>query len=90
MWKHVMAAIVPFIGPGIAFDPETIDILSSAFEDAWRRIEASNNPFARPGYANAAREVVARHIIDMAQRGELDPTKLSDSAIEFLAANYRN
>ena len=85
-----MADIVSFIGPDAGFDPETIDMLSGAFEDAWRRIEASNNPLARPGYATAMREVIAKHIIDLAQSGEREPTKLSDSAIEFLATNYKN
>jgi hypothetical protein len=70
------------------FDPETIAVLSSAFENAWRRIEASGNCFARPAYANATREVVAKYIIDIAQRGERDPGKLSDGAVEFLTQNY--
>ncbi|MGB6540069.1 MAG: hypothetical protein WBF03_04235 [Xanthobacteraceae bacterium] len=85
-----MTDIVSFIRPGAGFDPETIDMLSRAFEDAWRRIEASNYPLARPGYATATREVIAKHIIDLAQSGEREPTKLSDSAIEFLNTNYKN
>lgn len=80
-----MAQIVPLIRFNIAFDPETISILSSAFESAWHRIEASNSGFARPAYADAMREVVARHIIDMAQCGQLEPIKLSDSAVEFFS-----
>jgi hypothetical protein len=84
-----MAQTLPFIRSDIAFDPEVINILSAAFEDAWHRIEASNSRLARPAYANAGREVVARHIIEMVQCGEQDdPIKLSDSAVEFLAANY--
>jgi hypothetical protein len=84
----VMAQIVPFIRSNAAFDPETINILSTAFENAWHRIETSNSRAARPAYSGAMREVVARHIIDMAQSGEREPIKLSNSAVEFLAANY--
>ena len=86
--ERIMAQIVPFIRSNAAFDPETITILSTAFENAWHRIETSNSPAARPAYSGAMREVVARHIIDMAQSGELEPIKLSDGAVEFLAANY--
>jgi hypothetical protein len=85
-----MTQILPFLSSNDAFDPETVTILSVAFEDAWRRIEASNSRFARPGYATATRELVAKHIIQMAQGGERDSIKLSDSAVEFLAANYKD
>jgi hypothetical protein len=84
-----VAQIVPLIRSNIAFDPETISILSSAFENAWHRIETSNSGFARPAYADATRVVIARHIIDMAQCGRLEPNKLTDGAVEFLAGNYK-
>jgi hypothetical protein len=35
------------------------------------------------------REEIAKHVIDMAGRGEMDQRRLSEDAIEFLAANYR-
>ena len=86
-----MAQILrPFLRSNVVVDSETINILGAAFEDAWRRIEASGSRFARPAYANAAGEVVARHIIDMAQCGEREPIKLSDSGVECLAANYKD
>jgi hypothetical protein len=72
-----------------AFDPETVTILAGAFENAWQRVQASGNRFARPAYANAAREVMAKHIIDMAEHGERDPNKLSDGAVEFFTTNYK-
>ena len=40
-------------------------------------------------YARAMREVVARRIIDMAQRGIRDQKELANGALRFLAANYR-
>jgi hypothetical protein len=88
--ERIMAQIVPIIRSNAAFDPETITILSTAFENAWHRIETSNSPAARPAYSGVMREVVARHIIDMAQSDEREPIKLSDGAVEFLAATYRD
>jgi hypothetical protein len=35
------------------------------------------------------REVIARHIVEMAQRGIKDQKELADGAVRFLAANYR-
>jgi hypothetical protein len=35
------------------------------------------------------REVLARRIIDMAQRGIRDQKELANGALRFLAANYR-
>ena len=35
------------------------------------------------------REVVAKRIIEMAQRGTSDPQELAGGAVLFLAANYR-
>jgi hypothetical protein len=71
------------------FDPETVNILADALEKAWQRIEARGDRLARPAYASATREVIASYIIDMATGGERDPGKLSDAAVEYLAANYK-
>jgi hypothetical protein len=84
-----MAEILKFISSGVDFDPETITILSNALENAWEKIKASGSRFAQPAYANVAREVVAKHIIEMAQAGEREQSKLSDGAVQFLATNYR-
>jgi hypothetical protein len=34
------------------------------------------------------REVIAKRIIEMAQRGAKDPQTLADDAVRFFAANY--
>jgi hypothetical protein len=47
--------------PNASFDPETLNLLSDAFEDAWIKIRTSGNRLARPGYANVMREVMAKH-----------------------------
>ena len=84
-----MASIVDLVRPEAAFDPETIAVLSAALEEAWDRLLQSGSECTRPAYARAMREVIARRIIDMAQRGTADQKELADSAVRFLAANYR-
>ena len=49
----------------------------------------SGSECTRPAYARVMREVVARRIIDMAQRGIRDQKELANGALRFLAANYR-
>ena len=75
--------------PNPSFDPETLNLLSDAFEDAWLKIQTSGNRLARPGYANVMREVMAKHIIHLAQRGERDEIAVSNSAVNFFTANYK-
>jgi hypothetical protein len=88
MTRVVVSEIVERARYNAAFDPETVTLLANAFENAWHRIRASGDRFARPAYAGGTREVIAKYIIDMAGRGERDLIKLSDGAVEFLAANY--
>ena len=84
-----MPQILQFPHPAIVFDPETVKIVSGAFDDAWKKIQQSGSEFAKPAYANAMREEIAKHIIDVAGRGEMDQRRLSEDAVEFLGANYR-
>ena len=84
-----MASIVDLVRPEAAFDSETIGELSAALEEAWDRLLQSETECTRPAYARAMREVVARRIIDMAQRGTKDQKELANGAVRFLAANYR-
>lgn len=70
------------------FDPETIEVLAHALDEAWSRIEKSGSPLTRPAYARAMREVFAKRIIEMAQQGVKDPDSLADDAVRFVAANY--
>jgi hypothetical protein len=74
--------------PQSAFDPEIIEILVAAYEDAWEKIEQSGSAFASPRYRRAAQEIVAKRIIEMAQRGEREPTRLADDAVAYLARSY--
>jgi hypothetical protein len=81
-----MASIDDLVRPKADFDPETIAVLCAALDEAWDRLLKSGSECTRPAYARAMREVVARRIIDMAQRGIRDQKEL---ALHFLAANYR-
>jgi hypothetical protein len=84
-----MASIVELVRPEVVFDPETINVLSAAVDEAWDRLLESGSECTRPAYARAMREVVARRIIDMAQRGTRGQKELANGAVRFLAANYR-
>ena len=84
-----MVSIVDPVRPKAAFDPETIAVLCAALDEAWDRLLRSGNECTRPAYARAMREVVARRIVDMAQRGTRDQKELANGAVRFLAANYR-
>jgi hypothetical protein len=74
--------------PQSVFDPEIIEILVTAYEDAWEKIEQSGSTFASPRYRRAAQEIVAKRIIEMAQHGEREPIRLADDAVAYLARSY--
>ena len=88
-WERVMTDSNKFVLSDASFDPETLNLLSGAFEDAWLKIQTSGNRLARPGYANVMREVMAKHIFHLAQRGERNEIALSNSAVNFFTANYK-
>lgn len=85
-----MGNILDLVRPETAFDPETVAVIASALEEAWDRLCQSGSECTRPAYARAMREVVARRIIEMRQRGIRSQKELADGAVRFLAANYRH
>ena len=62
-----------------------ISILEDAFDDAWRRVQASKAPYSAEEYAPAARAIIDEYIIETARLGERDPRWLADSALLYLA-----
>src|SRR5262245_35408557 len=68
-----------------AFTPETIQILAAALDEAWERLRGSR--LTRPAYSRAMREVVAKRIMEMAQRGVQDREALVADA-RFVTTNY--
>ena len=58
-----------------AFEPDRIEIMSAAFQQACRELGLSDAE-------NPLREIVARKIIECAQTGERDQTRLCDCALK--------
>jgi hypothetical protein len=78
-----MVEFPDFFRQETAFTPETIQILAAALDEAWERLRQSSSPLARPAYSRAMREVVAKRIIEMAQRGVQDRKALVKDAGAF-------
>ena len=66
------------------FDPETVSILGTAFNHAWRNAESRNGSWTDEQAANLAREILAANIIGAAKEGERDVNRLVDSALAAL------
>jgi len=71
-----------------AFTPETIEILAAALDEVWERMRQSGSRLTRPAYSRVMREVVAKRIMEMAQRGVEDREALVEDALRFITANY--
>lgn len=80
-------SIIPLLAQS-AFEPETVEFLVSVYETAWQRVEHSGSTLASPAYQRAAQELLAKRIIENAQRGERDPKVLADDAVSFLKRSY--
>jgi hypothetical protein len=57
-----------------SFDPDDINLLSSAFEEALQTLGLVDRTVP-------AAQLVAKLIIELAQRGERDPTRLRERAL---------
>jgi hypothetical protein len=71
------------------FDPVTCDAMSLAFDNAWQELLISGKHLASSAYADATREALAMHIIDLAKRGERDVNRLRDDAVAFVLGALR-
>jgi hypothetical protein len=67
-----------------AFDTETTHLLCAAFDAAWETVLASGTPLDDARQTAAARELLAKHIIEMVRRGERDPQQLVENALRLL------
>jgi hypothetical protein len=68
-----------------AFDSEDTEVLSAAFEAAWEKLNAAGGALAEGSEAALTRELLAKRIIELAKRGERDPDRLVESALDHLA-----
>ena len=78
-----MVEISEFFRREEAFTPETIQVLAAALDEAWERLRQSGSRLARPAYSRAMREVVAKRIIETAQRGIQDREALVEDVMRF-------
>jgi hypothetical protein len=62
-----------------AFDPDTVKLLATAFDEACRALGLAER-------TDPLRDTVARKIIEIAQTGERDPVRLCDKTLEALRA----
>jgi hypothetical protein len=60
-----------------AFDPQTLIILETAFDEAWLTLKAVGNTSIKP-------DELARSVLRLAMDGERDPVRLHDGALKGL------
>ena len=60
------------------FGPDEIKILTAAYDEALRMLRLANR-------SDPTTEIVAKKIIELAQRGERDPVRLRERAIRSLS-----
>src|SRR5215831_6838817 len=68
-----------------AFDSEDTELLGAAFEAAWEKLTTAGSALAEGSEAALTRELLAKRIIEMAKRGERDPYRLVENALDHLA-----
>jgi hypothetical protein len=78
-----MGTVLPFTQHE-SFDSAVADAMGLAFDTAWQKLLVSGTVLASSGYAEATREALAMHIIDVAKRGERDVNRMRDDAVAFV------
>ena len=75
---------------GEDFSPEEIRTLVAAYDAAWASVKSSGAPYSEDHYQAAAREILAKTIIQAAKGGERDKRCLRDVALlELSTATLR-
>jgi hypothetical protein len=60
-----------------AFDPQTLIVLETAFDEAWLTLKSVGNTSIKP-------DELARAMLRLATEGERDPVRLHDDALKGL------
>ncbi len=60
-----------------SFDPHTLVLLETAFDEAWLTLKSMGNKTVKP-------DELARGVLRLAMEGERDPVRLHDGALEGL------
>jgi hypothetical protein len=66
-------------------EPDLTPTLTTAFDSAWARLKASGSPLANEGCAPSTRALLAKRIIETAQKGERDANRLVEDGLNYLA-----
>ena len=74
---QAVAKILPFLPPYTTFDAEAVGKLSTAYELALAALHDAGQP-------ESVREIIARRIIELAKKGELDSRRLANTVINSL------
>jgi hypothetical protein len=68
--------------PAASYDPDTLAVLTRAFNDAWIDIQAMVG--AKPVTSDAIRSSLVKRIMEAANRGERDPRRLKLIALKAI------
>ena len=60
-----------------SFDPQTLVVLETAFDEAWLTLKSIGNTTVKP-------DELARSVLGLAMEGERDPERLHDGALNGL------
>ena len=60
-----------------SFDPQTLLLLETAFDEAWLTLKSTGNRTVKP-------DELARAVLRLAMEGERDPVRLHDGALKGL------
>ena len=60
-----------------SFDPQTLVLLETAFDEAWLTLKSVGNKTVKP-------DELARSVLRLAMEGERDPVQLHDQALNGL------
>ena len=80
--ERPMASIIPFLRQN-AFDPEITKLMGEAFDAACEELGDRAPPAL-------VKEVIAKRIIETAEKGERDPERLRAKALDALGLNRRS
>ena len=58
-----------------SFDPQTLVVLETAFDEAWLTLKSVGNKTVKP-------DELARSVLRIAMEGERDPVRLQEGALE--------
>jgi hypothetical protein len=64
--------------------PDMTPILTTAFDKAWDKFKSSGSALAEEGCAPSTRVLLAKRIIETAQKGEKDVNRLVDDGLTYL------